>query len=291
MTSTFPVAPLDLRLVVADMDGTLLDPDGRIPDALWPLLERLRERGVRFVPASGRQHATLAGLFAPVARDLPIIAENGAFVSHDGVEVSSALLSPDLVRDVVRRLRELEREGADLGTVLCGKRSAYVERADRAFVGEVGKYYAALAEVDDLDQVDDDILKVAVFVFGDPADLAAPALAALGDLGATHQVVVSSDHWVDVMVPGVTKGQALHDLQTDLGITAAQTAVFGDYLNDLEMMAAGDLSFAMANAHPRVLEAARYRAPSNAEAGVITTVTRLLDLQGTPAGGPPAGPR
>ena len=48
-----------IRLVVADMDGTLLDADGVVPDRLWPLLDLMRERGIAFCPASGRQYATL----------------------------------------------------------------------------------------------------------------------------------------------------------------------------------------------------------------------------------------
>ncbi len=54
-------------------------------------------------------------------------------------------------------------------------------------------------------------------------------------------------------------------------------ALTGDFLNDLQMMAAGDMSFAMANAHPDIKAAANYLAPSNTEAGVVVTLDRLLD--------------
>jgi hydroxymethylpyrimidine pyrophosphatase-like HAD family hydrolase len=54
--------------------------------------------------------------------------------------------------------------------------------------------------------------------------------------------------------------------------------VFGDYLNDLEMLDAADWSFAMTNAHPDVLRRARYVAPSNTELGVLRTIARLLHL-------------
>ena len=49
----------DIRLIAVDMDGTLLRPDGSIPEGLWPLLDRLAQRGIAFAPASGRQLATL----------------------------------------------------------------------------------------------------------------------------------------------------------------------------------------------------------------------------------------
>ncbi len=64
----------DIRLVVADMDGTLLDGDSRIPLGFKPMLDRLTQLGVRFVPASGRQYQTLEKMFADSPQPLPIIA-------------------------------------------------------------------------------------------------------------------------------------------------------------------------------------------------------------------------
>ena len=81
--------PQDIRLVVADMDGTLLDERSRIPDGFWPMLARLKRRGVEFVPASGRQYATLRNMFADKAAEildggeLSYIAENGNVVALD----------------------------------------------------------------------------------------------------------------------------------------------------------------------------------------------------------------
>ncbi|WP_201300034.1 Cof-type HAD-IIB family hydrolase [Nocardioides sp. AX2bis] len=264
----------DVRLVVVDMDGTLLDGDGQVPDGLWPLLDRMREAGVVFAPASGRQYATLAAMFARAAEGMVFIAENGGYVVRDDEEVSAATLPVSLVTDVVRRMRALADDGTDLGVVVCGRRTAYVERHDRAFLDHVDPYYASLTEVDDLLAVDDTAVKVAVFAFGDPTERVEPALA---PLRPDHQVVVSGAHWVDVMDAAVHKGVAVRRLQETLGVTAAQTAAFGDYLNDLEMLDEAELSFAMDNAHPDVLDRARHRAPANTEDGVVRTVTALLD--------------
>lgn len=268
-----PFPSPDLRLIAVDMDGTLLDGDGRVPDALWPLLDRLHERGIRFAPASGRQLATLQRTFARHLDDIVFIAENGAYVVEGRSEISSDAMEPGFTAALVSRLRALADAGSDLGVVVCGKRSAYIERTDPAFLDEARKYYAKLEAVDDLLRVEDQILKVAIYDFAD----AAATAPALEDLRATHQVVVSGAHWIDVMNAGVDKGVALRRLQAATGITREQTAVFGDYLNDLEMMDAASLSFAMANAHPDVAARARYRAPSNLDHGVITTIDKLLD--------------
>lgn len=269
------VRAAEIRLVVVDLDGTLLDGAGEMPGETIATIRALRERGVAFAPASGRQHATIERLFSEVADDLVVIAENGAYVTRDGAEVTSHTLDLDWSHGVVERTRGLGREGADLGVVLCGKESAWIERTDDAFLAEVERYYARLTTTDDLTGVDDEVLKLAVHDFGDPTALTAPALTTFC---APQQVVVSGHHWVDVMGVGVHKGLAVRDLQQALGITAAQTMAFGDYLNDLEMLQAVEHSYAMANAHPAVLRAARHVAPANTEDGVLATLREVFDL-------------
>ncbi|MGW4882342.1 Cof-type HAD-IIB family hydrolase [Streptomyces sp. NPDC004262] len=276
LTTTGPAAgSADIRLVVTDMDGTLLNDEKRIPAGLWPMLAELRRRGVLFSPASGRQYATLARQFADVADGMVFIAENGTYVVRDGVELSSDVLDQAVAGDLARTVRRLVADGVDVGAVVCGKRSAYVERTDEAFLAEVRRYYVEHRVVDDLTAVDDDVIKVALFDFGPAERTTAPALA---PFAATHQVVVSGEHWVDVMNRTANKGTALRGLQRELGITPAQTMVFGDYLNDLEMLDAADWSFAMANAHPDVISRARHLAPSNNDDGVLRTVARILGL-------------
>ena len=89
-------------------------------------------------------------------------------------------------------------------------------------------------------------------------------------------MVVSGKLWVDIMNIETDKKQGVEALQRVLGVTPAQTAVFGDYLNDLQMLDAGGWSFAMANAHPDLKRAARYIAPANTEHGVLQVVRRLV---------------
>jgi Cof subfamily protein (haloacid dehalogenase superfamily) len=267
--------PAGIRLIVSDMDGTLLDDAKRVPAGLWPVLAELRRRGVLFSPASGRQYATLAKEFAAVDDGMVFIAENGSYVVRDGVELSSDPMDPSVVVRLVEAVRGLASQGVDVGAVVCGKRSAYVEWTDEAFLEEVRKYYVRHRVVADAAAVEDDVLKVALFDFGSAERTTAPALA---PFAATHQVVVSGEHWVDVMNRTANKGAALRGLQRELGVTPAETMVFGDYLNDLEMLDAAEWSFAMANAHPEVIRRARHVAPSNNDNGVLRTIGCLLHL-------------
>ncbi len=262
----------DIRLIATDMDGTLVDDAKQIHDELWPLVDELHARGITFCPASGRQYYNLVQEFGDVADELVFIAENGTYVVARGQELSSDCLELDVARQVVARVRGIPESGA----ILCGKRSAYVERKDEAFVEQAGRYYARLRVVEDLlDVSDDDVLKVATYDFASAEHNTAPRLAGIG---GPHQVVVSGAHWVDVLSPTANKGRAVRQVQEKLGVTPDQTMVFGDFLNDLEMMDAATYSFAMANAHPLLKERASWVAPANNANGVVRTIRTVLGL-------------
>lgn len=269
----------DIRLIAADMDGTLLDDDKELHDHFWPLADALFKRGILFCPASGRQYHTLHQRFDDVADELVYIAENGAYVVKGREEISSDTLGDDVVRRVVTAVRSLVDAGADVGLVVCGKDSAYIERNDPAFRAETDEYYASLAVLPDvLDRPADGILKVAVYDFGSAEHGVWPALSGFGD---EVQVALSGEHWVDVQNRGTNKGAAVRQIQRALGIGPAQTMVFGDFLNDLEMMDEADYSFAMDNAHPLLRERARYTAPPNTENGVVRAISAVLGLPWT----------
>lgn len=265
----------DIRLIAVDMDGTLLDDEKRTPPGLRAMLDELRERDVVFCPASGRQLATLRQEFDDP--DLPYIAENGGYVVHRGHEVSSVTLPEDLVLEILTRLATAIGDGLDAAVVICGKKSAYLARRDEHHRHQADHYYRALSVVTDPTALpDDEILKIAVF---HPEDASRHVLPVIGDIPQQARPVVSAQHWLDVMPSSVSKGAALADLQRVLGVSPAQTMAFGDYLNDLELLAGAEHSYAMANAHPDVRARARHLAPSNTENGVLRTISEVLGIR------------
>ena len=271
--------PSDIAMVVADMDGTLLDGDSRIPEGFWPLLARLQRAGIEFVPASGRQIFTLRDMFGNAMPTGSFIAENGNLVVARGRTTGVTALPAHAVVQMIDLLAGADLpQGHDVGMVVCGEHGAYTNRKDTPFVDECRKYYHRLAFLDDLHKAvmgphADRILKVAVFDFG---DVRVPADTLFAPLRDRYQVVVSGAHWVDIMYAHTDKRRGVVALQEQLGITPAQTMVFGDYLNDLQMLGAGEWSFAMANAYPDLLREARYIAPANTEYGVLRIIDAML---------------
>jgi Cof subfamily protein (haloacid dehalogenase superfamily) len=264
---------------VTDLDGTLLDEGGEIPPGTLRLIDELERRGIVFCPASGRQYANIVERFGPRGQGLLVIAENGTQVVQDGREISSNALDVRSAREVLVVVRDLITQGAEVGAVLCGKRSAYIEHLRPDFVEQVNRHYSVLTEVDDLTAVEDEPLKIAVYAATRAEEAVAPALARFTD---DLQVVVSGQHWVDVMSLSASKGAAVLEIQRRHGIGSSQTVVFGDYLNDLQMIAAADYSFAVSNAHPDVLAAARFVAPANTDNGVLRAISSLLRLDAAP---------
>ena len=266
----------DIRLIACDMDGTLLDDDNAIHDDFWPLIDQLHARGIIFCPASGRQYYSLLERFKPIADELIFIAENGTYVMRKGIELSSDCLTLEAGQELIRTYRKLKLKETDVSAVLCGKHSAYIEENNKDFLAEAAKYYHRLERVDDLLAIEDDILKVATFTQRSSEHVIYPTFASFGN---HHKVVVSGEHWLDVMALQANKGSGLRHIQEKLQITREQTMVFGDFLNDLEMMDEAAYSFAMANAHPQLKARANFLSPGNADNGVVRTIKSVFGIE------------
>ncbi len=260
----------DIKFIAADMDGTLLDENGQLNPEFFDIYPQLTQKGIIFAAASGRQYYSLIETFAPVKEQMMFIAENGTLVMHQGEELYSCEIDKPSIKAIIEQARAIE--GAQI--VLCGKKSAYIETQDPDALKEFAKYYHRCQYVEDLLQVEDDFIKVAICHFGGTEELVYPTFNQT--FGHTHQVVVSAKIWLDLMNAEASKGAAIEHLQRTLGFSFEQTMSFGDYLNDLEMLKASGHSYAMENAHPKVKQIARFTAPSNKEAGVFTVIKQQL---------------
>lgn len=261
-----------IKLVFCDMDGTLLDGQGNLPEGIGAMLAELKAHGVIFAPASGRQYAALLRHFRPWAEDLIFCAENGAYVVRRGEELFSATIAPALCEEIVHRATAVQGGY----TVWCGKGYAYVTERNEAFFREMQQYFTEYKLVGSFDAVHDAAIK---FSICDPveADAERTIYPSLQDLSEELKVVVSSNYWVDVMQKDVNKGAAVRHVQQLLGIRPEECIAFGDYLNDVEMLGAVGESYAMENAHPKAKAAAQHIAPPNTQHGVLRILRRLLD--------------
>ncbi|GMA32852.1 HAD hydrolase family protein [Litorihabitans aurantiacus] len=287
----------DIRLIAIDLDGTLLDSGKQLDPDFPALLSALTERGIAVVPASGRQHESIRLAIAgadPVADQAPqdapvgagreavdalaIIAENGALAARGGEVVALDGVPAAAVAHVLDAVARYTAGGGTAAVVLAGAHTAWVGTDAVAalpdFVTTAQPYYPMLEVVPDLREIEGEVLKIAVW---DPNGSETGVATAIGEVPGSR-VLISAGVWVDVMSPTADKGTALAALQDELGITPAQTMAFGDFPNDLGMLARAEWSYAMAGAHPEVTAAARYTAPSNDDSGVVRTIREVLAL-------------
>lgn len=263
-----------IKLILTDMDGTLLDDAGNLPAGFDAMVAELRRRGVLFGAASGRQYEALITSFPKYKDEFLFVSENGTNVVYRGEHIYTCPMDRAAAQ---RMFGEIYAADPGIFCVCSTTEGAYVLRDQfhGANAAELDKYYTHASAVDRIEDVTADCLKVAFFdATGHSADRILPLTKAYQE---PYQVVLSSDYWLDIMDKHISKGVAVRAMEERFGFAPDEVAVFGDYLNDLQMMSAATYSFAMANAHPDIKAAARYETTSNEDAGVLKGIQRLID--------------
>tara|TARA_R110002020_G_scaffold3268_1_gene14845 strand:+ start:130 stop:951 length:822 start_codon:yes stop_codon:yes gene_type:complete len=262
-----------VKLVVSDMDGTLLNDKGVVSDLFFEQFEQLKKHDVKFVAASGRQYYSMIHKLEPIKDEITIIAENGGMTVIAEEVTDTCTIDTNTVHDLIRDMRKIE----DAHIVLCGKKQAYVESKHQEFLNIFDEYYFRYNLVDDLTEIeDDDFFKIAVYSFGGSEKTTYPAVKHLED---RIKAKVSGENWLDLSHLHTDKGRALKIIQSKLNISKEETMVFGDYNNDIEMLELAHFSYAMQNAHPNIIKAANYSTKTNNENGVEYILEKLIEAK------------
>lgn len=260
-----------IKLIVSDMDGTLLNSDHEVSDEFFRIFEKLKQRGILFAVASGRQYYSLMERMKPIKDELTFIAENGAIVMEKGEQVFLQPMEKDIVHRVIKEVREIG--GKYL--VLCGRKQAYIESTDPEFMKPFLEHYEKYKVVDDLLDVEDDVfLKLTIC---DLTGAEKNSLPRVQHFANELQVKLSGEIWIDFNDKKAHKGNALKALQDLHGLGKENTMAFGDYLNDMELFEHAEISFAVENAHKDVKEMAKYRTSSNNNRGVESILADLIE--------------
>ncbi|EFR97630.1 phosphatase YbjI, partial [Listeria ivanovii FSL F6-596] len=157
--------------------------------------------------------------------------------------------------------------------------SAYLlKAANPTFKEFAKKYYVELKEVESFVTLPEDtFIKFALDV---AIDQTAQIVEQLNQTFQGDIRAVASGHGsIDIIIPGVTKGSAIKQLLKEWNMSSEKLLAFGDANNDLEMLELTPLSYAMKESSKEVLAIAKYVAPSNKEAGVLTTIEYYLNAE------------
>lgn len=263
---------LPVKLIVTDMDGTLLNSQKQLPPDLNEVLLALKAKNIKFVIASGRQYYNVAALFPEHYRDMVIIAENGGYISAFGEMVHFDPLTTDQLQGMMSLVETLD----NVYPVFACQSGAYtLDTVPEETLQQMKAYYTRLETVSHWQKLPEPVCKVAVCDPQGASDHAFPICHKISNTHPELLAVLSGDIWVDMARTTTNKGCAVENLQKEFGISYEETMVFGDYLNDYTMMQTGKYSFAMANALDELKAAANYEAPSNDDWGVTKTIRAL----------------
>ncbi len=267
-----------IKLLIADVDGTLVTPEKVLTPRARSAVARLRSAGIRFTITSGRPPRGMAMLTEPLRLEDPIAAFNGGmFVRPD---LTTVLDECTLPLGVAKEVADyLSLAGLDVWVYrgadwfLRDERAPHVAREQKTVqfaptvIGDIGGVLEGAAKI------------VGV---SDDGPLVARCEAELRRrLGARASAARSQPYYLDVTHPDANKGMVVRFEARFLGVPLAQIATIGDMPNDVLMFGVGGTSIAMGNASPEVQHAARYVTTSNTEDGFAHAIDRFILESGT----------
>lgn len=264
-----------IRLIASDMDATLLDKNSQLPPDFEPTVKALAEKGIRFAAASGRPIYTLEEMFPTLKQEMILIGDNGGAIRWNGKDLYTSEMPPE----GWRKLAEKTRQAGDVA-VLCGLKSAYVERQYQQYDRVMKQFYTRVEYVDDLTAVTERADKFTIYLPRENSQEAYDTLYGPA-CGTEFSVAVAGKNWVDIMNPGVHKGAALKILGQKLDISPEEMMAFGDTYNDAEMLETARYGFLMENGSLPLRQRVAFLAPPHWEYGVMQVLHRLLAQDGT----------
>jgi Cof subfamily protein (haloacid dehalogenase superfamily)/HAD superfamily hydrolase (TIGR01509 family) len=278
MISGDPEAAPRIKLLIADVDGTLLTSGKVLTPATCQAVDRLRAAGVTFTITSGRPPRGMAALIAPLKLTGPVAAFNGGvFVKSDLKTIlAQRTIPPEVARQTLDYLL-----AAGLDVWVYQGADWFLRRADAFRVArERGNVGFEPVVIDDLTRVLEAPVKI-VGVSEDRALVARCESELNARLGTEASAARSTPFYLDVTHPEANKGMVVREASRILEIPLAQIATIGDMPNDEPMLSISGLSVAMGNANADVQRVARHVSRTNEEDGFAYAVDTFV------LGGPP----
>lgn len=264
------------RLLVLDLDGTVMTSELTISPAVIAAIAEAQERGTTVAVATGRVYTSARQILQRLGISTPVIAFQGAVVRDpvSGQVIYSASIPANQAVDVTTRLREM-------GIYTLGFHGDNTIVDD--WTPELDLYLSfhpggekEIVRVPDLIEFlrRNDPIKLQFVAAPDELD---QLIADLSDEFEQGVSVMRSHHnFGEVTAPSVHKGTALERLANHLGIPQREVMAIGDRENDLQMIEWAGLGLAMANAPQAVIEAADAVVPSILDDGVAWAIEHYL---------------
>ena len=269
------------KLVVTDMDGTLLNSQGKVSDENKEVLNKLQDEGVHIAVATGRIYAS-ARIFAKyIGIKTPIIACNGAIARK--IENNEILYQNPLKKEDCNKVLDILRR-YDVYFHFYTDDTFYSERLERSAlkifernktINEEDKIDMRIVD-DSYDTINNSKEKILKFlVIDDDVALLQEIRKELSQVPGIDVCKSRPDN-LEIMNKGVEKGKAVKKLADSLGVKQEEVICIGDNENDISMLKYAGLGIAMGNAEEIVKETADYVTEINDNSGVAKALKKFV---------------
>ncbi|NLU31211.1 MAG: HAD family hydrolase [Clostridiaceae bacterium] len=257
-----------MKVIVTDLDGTLLRQDKNISDRTLKAMNEVVNRGFRIIVATARPKRAVRGIIPSKFLDYYLICYNGAEIYHGEQLIHSNYLKADAVKDTVRWFME-NYPGIRIS----------IEIMDRLYANfDVRLMTGWLPEYTYVDFNDFDFKPTAKILVD---------LCGIDDLSRIYgilpddfkMVVTDSGTLGQIAHKDVSKMNAIRALSEILGFKCTDVIAFGDDYNDLDMIRECGMGIAMGNAPEEVKKAAKRVTDTNDNDGVameLENITRQM---------------
>jgi len=272
-----------IKLIAADLDGTLLNAKRDLSPETIRVIGKIREKGIRVVLATGRTYAAVRKIYSELNLDSPVITNNGGLIFDPPTDtvLDGSPIAPELMRRVLNWLDErniynqfytkdtvytrhldfLSREWAVKNAKLpLEQQVRIIEIKDGPLPKELDHepFYKMLAMSRSKDVLDE----LQVFINTIPE----------------LETTISIENGLDILGAGISKGYGLTHLAEFLKLDPSEIMAFGDQENDIEMLRYAGVGVAMENAPDHVKVHADWVAPLHHEDGLARFLSDYFGL-------------
>lgn len=267
------------KLVVSDLDGTLLNSKHEVSNASKYVIEDLEKEDILFTMATGRICSFVSNYAKKLGVKTPVIASNGAVI-YD-IENKSILHDTPIGKELCYKIIEIFKK-YDIYFHLYTLETVYGERKENLvkdyyeWISEHGSETGVKVEiVKDVKDIIDADIKVYNFGFYDENENTHKVFEALKKIKEL-EVYFSTDVLVDVMNVKASKGNGVAKLSEILNIPMKDVVALGDNENDIDMIKRVGLGIVMGNGLPHVKSNADYVTDSNEDEGLSKAIRKMV---------------
>ena len=282
MNDDYPRNPVAVKLIGIDVDGTLLNSHGELPAENLSAIREAAQRGIRLAIVTGRSFFFALPAVAALPDPLTLIVHNGAIARmRSGETLMRRLMARQLALDVLDATRAWRASAVVIFDRPLTRQMLYDqmdwEHPNRARFRDRNR--EIIEQVTSLDEaITEDPIQVA---YNGPVHAMRDVIEVLARHPAAHALSISLTEYphrdfslVDVCAAGTTKGTALAQLASLLGIGRDEVLAVGDNYNDREMLEWAGVGVVMGNASEDLREAGFAVTGTNDEAGLAQAIRR-----------------